>query len=285
MAMANRDFSILRAETACRVSQLLDDPVVIFARPPSVGLVVGTFASVPYIHLHLEARRRLYPELPLLVHDDASPKTNDLKRLCDDYGCEFETNDTRQPPCIGDLSCFVGGLIWGKEREIDLVVKMSRRFVPIENWIPGLQTLAMASQYPTYCSYTETFGFGFRSECVGLAVGEWVAHRMHHALVRTALAAGTPFVEGLIHNFARRLAESRCSQARNWDECHGQRPGDRDGYAPWDFMGTDRCTKYPSYLWHDSATPEDYSRCARQWGLPYSEQDFSDPNQGFGNGT
>ena len=61
MAMANRDFSILRAETACRVSQLLDDPVVIFARPPSVGLVVGTFASVPYIHLHLEARRRFTP--------------------------------------------------------------------------------------------------------------------------------------------------------------------------------------------------------------------------------
>jgi hypothetical protein len=285
MAMANRDFSIVRAETVYRVSQLIDNTSVLFTRPPCIGLVVGTFASVPYIHLHLEARRRFYPELPLLVHDDASPKVNELKRLCDDYGCEFETNDIRQPPFIGDLSCFIGGLLWGRQRGIDLLVKMSRRFVPVENWIPGLQALAMASQYPTYCSHTVTFGFGFRSECVGIAVREWIALRMHHALVSTAIADGTPFVEGFIHNLARRLADLRCSRARDWDERQGHRPGDRDGYAPWDFMGTDRCTKYPSHLWHDSAAPGDYARCAQQWGLPYVEQDFVDPNQGFGNGT
>ena len=40
---------------------------------PPFALVIGTFASTAYIHLQLEARRRLYPEVPLLVHDDGSP--------------------------------------------------------------------------------------------------------------------------------------------------------------------------------------------------------------------
>ena len=40
---------------------------------PRVEATVGTFAAVPYIHLQLEARRRLYPHVPLLVHDDGSP--------------------------------------------------------------------------------------------------------------------------------------------------------------------------------------------------------------------
>jgi hypothetical protein len=283
--MADRDFKILRSQNAYSVSDIVDDRVAIFSRLPSVGLVVGTFASVPYIHLHLEARRRFYPDLPLLVHDDGSPMANELRRLCDDYDSEFETNDSRQPPCIGDISCFIGGLLWGKEEGIDILVKMSRRFVPIENWVPGLQALAMSSQYATYCSYTETFGFGFRSECVGLAVGEWIAHGMHRTLAGAAVTPGTPFVEALIHGLARRLAEVRCSQARSWDEDRGHRPSNRDGYAPWDFMGTDRCTQYATHLWHNSASPADYFRHAKQWGLPYVEQDFVDPNQGFGNGT
>jgi hypothetical protein len=35
---------------------------------PKIALVVGTFAAVPYVHLHLEARRRLYPDIGMLVH-------------------------------------------------------------------------------------------------------------------------------------------------------------------------------------------------------------------------
>ena len=68
-----RDFRIVTSGGEIRVSELLRRPEAIFASPLAVGLVVGTFAAVPYIHLHLEARRRFYPHVPLLVHDDASP--------------------------------------------------------------------------------------------------------------------------------------------------------------------------------------------------------------------
>lgn len=284
--MDSRDFSIVAGETVRRVSDIRTNDEEIFPNPPSVGLVVGTFASVAYIHLHLEARSRFYPTIPLLIHDDGSPKQEELRELCERYECEFERNDRRQPPCVGDVSCFLGGLLWAERKGLGLVVKMSRRFLPLRDWVPELQRLAIDSQYPTYCSYTDTFGFGFRSECVGMAVNEWVAHKMPQELARIALDPHSPFVEAEIHNLARRLASFRCRRAVAWDEeQRGPRPDDRNGYAPWDFMGTDRCTKYAGYLWHDSATPREYHGLSRLWDLPYSEQDFIDPNQGLGNGT
>jgi hypothetical protein len=283
--MEHRDFSILSAENPQRISRILEHSEPIFPGLPRVGGVVGTFASVPYIHLHLEARRHFYPDTPLLVHDDGSHHREELGRLCDEYGCEFETNDSRQPPCIGDVSCFLGGLLWADRKGLDLLVKFSRRFVPLVDWVPDLRDLAYRSQYPTYCGHTTTFGFGFRSESVGLAVRTWMDYRLHEDLAALALAPGMPFVEGAIHDFARRLARFRCHAARAWDDEIGHRPPDRDGYAPWPFLGDDRCTPYPGYLWHDSASPHDYHRQSRIWGLPYELCDFQDPNQGAGNGT
>lgn len=57
---------------------------------------------------------------------------------------------------------------------------------------------------------------------------------------------------------------------------------DKDGYALWTLMGTDRRARSDNYLWHDAATPGDYFRLARDWNLPYAESDFVDPNQGEG---
>jgi hypothetical protein len=276
------DFRILTAQGELQVSRVIRRAESLFAFPPAVGLVVGTYGSVPYVHLQLEARRRFYPDVSLLVHDDGSSKGDELRRLCEEYGCEFETNESRRLTNIGDISCFLGGLLWAQWRHLDLLVKVSRRFLPVVNWVPELQELAMASQYATYSNFTESFNFGFRSECVGMAVNEWIDHRVHEQLAAIALGPREPFVEAVLHNIARRLAATRCEQAVQWDKARGLRPSDRDGYAPWEFMGTDRCRRYPQFLWHDSASPEDYHRLACEWGLAYSMEDFLDPNQGFG---
>jgi hypothetical protein len=161
-------------------------------------------------------------------------------------------------------------------------VKMSRRFIPLRDWTTELRELALASQYPTYSSFCTSYGFGFRSECVGMAVHEWIANRAHEQLAALAMAPQVPFVEGALHEVAKRVADFRCRRAMQWDEIHGLRPDDRAGYAPWEFMGTDRHERYPQFLWHDWARADDYSQQAQQWDLPYTMEDFIDPNQGFG---
>ena len=271
----------IRTESGTRrFTELLKTRERIFEEPPHVGIVVGTFAAVPYIHLQLEARRRFYPETPMLIHDDASPRQPQLEALCKQYGAYFETNTGRMVEGKGDLSAFVGGFHWAAERGIDLLVKLSRRFLPLYNWVPELTSLAFTSQYATYCSWTTTFDFGFRSECVGMVVKEWFEHGLVDAIIRELEGKRRPFVEGFIHDLSRRAAFRNCEAARAFDELVGARPRERSGYAVWEFMGFDRAVRTIRFLWHDSAEADEYARIAMLWGLPYDGRDFLDPNEG-----
>ncbi|MEK0451149.1 MAG: hypothetical protein RL088_3417 [Verrucomicrobiota bacterium] len=242
-------------------------------QPPPFTLVIGTFASTAYIHLQLEARRRLYPEVPLLVHDDASPAAGILQALCGAYGAGFIRTPLRLPPCKGDLSAFARGLDWARGLGADVLVKLSRRFLPLTDWRPSLAALAGRRGFATGCAWTTSFGFGFRSECTALSVQAWAP--LAAALDARIAAPGTPFVEGLLHDLARGLSTTDAEEGR---------PPGCDGYAVWDWMGTDRCARTGNFLWHDWAHPRDYAGVARSWGLPYEEEDFADPNEGSGRG-
>lgn len=253
----------------------------LYRQPPRIGVVVGTYAAVPYIHLQLEAQRRFYAHIPLLVHDDASRRGSELRELCDEYGVDFETNTTRQPPCLGDLTTFLGGLLWAKERSLDILLKVSRRWLFRCEWSASLAELAMMSQAATLGSYTTSFEFGFRTECLGLSVQAWTSPLVLAELQRTILRGESVFVEGYLHECARKLAAVGCPSALAYAAAN-PRPADRDGYALWSLMGIDRCQPSQDFLWHDSSGPSDYHRQAVHWGLSYSQADFEDPNQGEG---
>ena len=267
-------YGVERAGRTLDFSEALDRPETILPETPRLGVVVGTYASVPYVHLQLEARRRLYPEVPLLVHDDASARGAELRALCADYGAEFESNLQRGEHDKGDLSVFLGGLLWARERGLDLLVKWSRRFLPLRDWRPELLALARASQYPTYSSWTRHLRFGFRTECTALAVEAWFRGGATAGLAQGICGRHPGLVEAFVHNLARQLATGRCRHALAYDHAHGYRPGEIDGYAVWPFLGFDRATRYPEFLWYDSASPAEYAALAREWDLPYAPADF-----------
>jgi len=251
----------------------------LFKFSPTVGIVIGTYASVPYIHLQLEARRRFFSHIPCLIHDDASHKINELASFAKAYDCDFEYNSQRQPPCLGDLSVFVGGLRWAKEKNLELLLKVSRRWIFRMDWTESLARLALNSQYATFCSYTTTFNFGFRTECMGMAVSQWGTEAFLTPAAGTLYAQKSVFVEGYLHNFARVFESCNTSHAEAWRLANPMSP-DKNGYALWDLMGTDRCKPSENFLWHDFSRPIDYFKLSQSWGLPYAESCFNDPNQG-----
>lgn len=250
---------------------------------PTVGLVIGTYAAVPYVHLQLEARRRHYPDVPTLVHDDCSKRVCELERLCDAYGVDFQTNVVRQPPTLGDLTAFADGLAWASKRRLDLLLKVSRRWVFRADWTTSLLDLAQESQYATLGSYTTAFNFGFRSECLAMSVLAWCKPSIFAALMQPIWHSKGEFVEVFLHQIARRLEGMQCEDAERWRRAHPM-SHDKNGYALWRFMGTSRAERSPVALWHDSHSPADYHQLAAEWGLPYDHNDFADPNQGEGNG-
>jgi hypothetical protein len=103
-------------------------------------------ASSANVYLHLENARRHYPELLLLVRNGGSPGFMQLNDLCREYGAEFSAASARapqRPPGLGDLAVFFHGLLWAHGRRLNILVKMSRRWLPCRNWVPGLLELGM----------------------------------------------------------------------------------------------------------------------------------------------
>ncbi len=256
---------------------------VLFPPVPTIGLVIGTFAAVPYVHLQLESRKRFAPAAPVLVHDDGSHLSPELRALCEKYGADFESNRSRLPHHLGDLSAFYGGLKWAEHKSLDLLVKVSRRWIFLTDWLTDLRNLATASQYHTYSSHTTTFNFGFRTECMGMAVKRWAASGFYSDCIEQISLGRHVFVEAYVHQFARRLDASNAPAANRWRQ-HQASPPEQAGYARWDLIGDDRAKKSDTHLWHNANKPADYAALAQRWELPYGEIDFVDPNQGAGLG-
>lgn len=247
---------------------------------PRIGIVIGNFAATPYIHLQLECHKRFYSHIPLLIHDDASGIPQ-LSELATQYDVDFESNDTRCPPTLGDLSAFVGGLKWAEQKEIDILLKISRRWIFVSDFSKNLLDVALKSQSPTISNYTTAFNFGFRTECIALSVRYW-AHPSFYNKVSKLLEAGQQvFVEAWMHSCAREYSDIASSSWLNYHQKQIIWPG-ADRYAYWELMGNNRCQKYSTHLWHDSHSAGDYAELAHSFCLPYAEIDFVDPNMGKG---
>lgn len=250
---------------------------------PAVGLVIGTFAAVPYIHLALESRRLNYPDIPLLVSDDGSPNRDELHALCQRYGADFVSDGKRKKQMVGDVSAYVHGLEWAMKGELELLVKMSRRFIPLHNWVPGLQKLACETQYATYSNQCKHHCYGFRTECIAFHVRSWCDLGALDQMRALVIRNESVFVEGYLHNLAREVHKSNCEANRAYEALH-PRPRDTDAYGVWTVMADKRTVAKSDILWHDCNLPYEYWEAALRYGLSYQPQAFTDPNQGFGLG-
>ena len=250
----------------------------------AIGLVIGTYAALPYIHLQLEARKRLYLNVPTLVHDDGSRQGAELEALSKEYGAEFTTHPVRHRQHLGDLSVYAVGLEWAKRRRLRFLHKVSRRWIWRVDWRESLLRLFEDSEAPTLSNFTEAFDFGFRTECIAFDIDRWSCEVFMEDVQERIDSRAEVFVESYMHKWAGTFADTASSRWHAWNALRAL-PPHRQGYAPWPLMGTCRRTRNPNYLWHDCNPAEDYAALAADWGLPYGVEDFHDPNVGAGSGS
>jgi len=236
----------------------------IIPRNATVGLVIGTYSSIPYIHLQLEARKRFYPNVPCLVSDDCSPDYEQLCELCYQYGADFVANPTKLGHVAGDMSVFVHGLKWARAKNICLLVKLSRRWIICRPWMEHLQQLAFCTQYSTYSNRCDTWGFGFRSECTAMHVKGWF----------TAMPWLLHGIEIGWRDLAEAWYDQRCSQIVPMSAIAQSISTPHYAYMPWDLIGTNRNIRQKDILWHCCNSQEEYADKAQQWELPYTIDDF-----------
>ena len=251
-----------------------DLPPSIMPEWPQVGIVIGTYGSVPYVHMQLEARARLYANVPMLVHDDASVHREALSGLCRAYGADFESNSYHMPlGGLGDMTAFLGGFLWCKDKNLHLLVKFSRRFVPLVSWVDDFTATAVESEATTYSHSCISNGWGFRTECMGAHVGAWFKFGCVDDIQKNVLTHNQQFVEGYMHGLAGRMNANTSLKNCHYLDEHPEHTG--LGFVPWRFMGVGRNIPDSHALWHNRNTPADYLAQAHAWGLTeYALKDF-----------
>lgn len=262
--------------------------------PPNatIGLCIATHGSPSYVALGLEALKRNEPDCRVLIHDDSSDDKLKLMLLAEQYGADFVSTLARLVPTVGDLSAFVEALRWGEREGLDIVVKCSRRFIINRRWCDGLRELMHSLQYATACAPCSTYGFGYRSELVAMAVRPWIDSgamaKMAEAVRINQRYDSLP--EAYDHHRARDVhrwvhprgeEHSHASNANHPDvdylvrsENSFQRPDNYAAYAWWPLMGLARQAPVDGTLWHDIAQPHDYHRLSDEFDLPYSLESF-----------
>jgi len=232
-----------------------------------IGMVVGTHGSVPHIHLHLETRKRMYPNVPMVVHDDDSPVGPRLHELCDQYGATFVSSRAPQHTplktdyigdhYLGDLATYITGLRLLKD--CDYVVKFSRRLIPKYDFTSDLLALACRDINNPCGTYGLTVGVeGIRTEAVAMNRSMWISS---HALIRMEETLLERNVKGLFELYWYDVAQ----QAGPIGQWASMLAGSR-------FCQSSRC------LWHSANTVEEYSHRAVSFHLPYTPDHFKNPD-------
>jgi hypothetical protein len=256
----------------------------IFETPtPSVGLVIGSYGVPAYMHLQLASWKHLYPTIPLLIHDDSSDASDQIADLCKTYGASFYKTEKREGHQEGDLSACIKGLEFGRDNGVDIMVKFSRRWVPLVNFVPTLQQVAYETQYATYSNQCQSCRHRFRTECVAWHVPTYVENG-HVDKMKERLRLRFCFQDGIwMELFSQRLAAEavqrntcvanvryRKKETRHHEYLH---------YGIWDWMSNDCWKRNSQWIWHRSDTPLDYYRLSLIYGLPYTLEAFENPLQ------
>ncbi len=229
---------------------------------PEVGVVVGTHGSPGYVAMHLHILRMHNPEVPVLIVDDCSSQHEALWYWCEKYNARLIVNSARLGHARGDMGVFVQGLLWGKQLGLDLLIKLSRRFVPICAWVDDLRRLAYGTQHHTYSNPCTNTGFGFQTQAMGMHVDS------HYAMLSEYFrgAESEPqLVEAFVHQqIAQKIPLAPA--ARAYENPH-------KGFATWNLVGNRLEKNYPAF-WHQTHTKFEYYTLARLLGIDVGIEQF-----------
>lgn len=251
---------------------------------PTIGVVIGTYGSTAFIQLQLYYLTVVNKIKKVLIHDDCSPNQNQLKALAKKYNVDFYSTPKNMfyKECvgsIGDQNTFFQGLLWAKQNNIDILVKLSRRLIPCENWSDNLIKLAKQTDAIAFTSWCEKDQFNCRTEGIALSVNvfsqQYPLYNFQHLIENNICI----FAEYWMHELIKSLSyQNKSEKWKKYIE-NNNFGYKHSGYAVWqDFLGTNRYNadnRTLKTLWHMYSSANDYLQEANKY-FPnkYTETDF-----------
>ena len=253
-----------------------------YSADPALGVVISTYGSIPFLDLNLHYLVHVN-HLRVLIHDDCSPRRDELIALCRSYAPYVDLYSTQERMwhkekigVIGDTNSFLVGLQWAQQNGFELLLKLSRRMVVLKEFASSLKRLAVESDAFTFGNYCTDDDFPLRTECVAMCVKAWTNPFPMNQLNTMGYAKLPVFAEYWFHDLARMLAYANASpRYRQYADTH-RIGAAHDGLVRWsDLLGESRYSAAPGALWHNCNPVEDYYRAAREvFGERYTLDDF-----------
>lgn len=215
---------------------------------PKVGVVIGGYKWPRVIEANIQLIRRTCGDVPILVNDDCSKDQEGIRRVCLRHGVDFVSTPAWMGHVGGDAFAFGNGLLWAKDRGLDVLAKMSFRVWMLrERWLQRGAVELLDSTLPIACQ-NGNFGthknFPLRSEAVMLKVDR---------------VNPTPFFNGPFWPM-------------NGEEVvYAAMPGTQ--FAPWPDLPAHRETRVGHLLTHWTHDEHEYRDVAKRLGVTL-EADF-----------
>lgn len=99
-----------------------------------IAIVLGCYRLKSFIELNILRCRRLLPDVPILLSDDRSPESPQIEALAQKNECDYVVGEKRRSHFSGDWQSFINGIVFAREIEAEIVVKLSQRCIPV---LPG----------------------------------------------------------------------------------------------------------------------------------------------------
>lgn len=226
-----------------------------------IGIIIGHYNRPSAVALNIAViRHHCGPEIPIIVSDDCSdgftstpsPKTpyGALQRICvQSINTNLWPNPMRIGHAGGDISTFWKGILWGAMTGLDVVFKLSQRFIidtPL--WAQTWGGRLMASDLPVLGRGCEYHKWEIRTEAVGLKISAWSSPEVMAHL--TPRQVNWP-VEQII-----------------WDDVRDRLGGKM---LEWSLLSKARPLKASGYLFREANTSAEYASIARRLGTSLSE--------------
>jgi hypothetical protein len=226
-------------------------------RKYKTGIVIGSYNIPDAVRLQLAVIRANCPQAPVIVSDDCSDgyaptpgpgtKFEQIARACAEYeGVYLWPNVERIGHAGGDLSAFWKGLVWGKATGLEVVFKLSHRYViDIPHWDQSGAADLYESGEATLGRDCEFHKWPIRTEAVGMRVDMWGrADIIGHLTPRKV---NYPVEEIIFDDIRTNFGGKMCR---------------------WKIMSHDRGAPAPNILFREANQPKEYALMAFKHGLP-----------------
>lgn len=222
---------------------------------PRVGVVIGSFRWPELVDLQCRVIRDTCGPVPILVSNDDPASHKELSAICATHAdVTLDSNAERIGHTGGDVAAFYKGIRWAAERRIEVVAKLSQRFIVNRpRWLQDSARDLLASGLPmANMRCRGDAPFDLRTEAVLMDVSQWnkpeVLERIKPRRYWTDQPDGLN-AETIIYRVLMDLLGGV--------------------FWPWaTVMGEDRFRRdFEDVLWHCNTSKEEYAKLAQGHGV------------------